>query len=459
MESMPIEFIVEATGGRLARGVGGAAAGRIITDTRGDCAGAFFAPLAGEKFDGHDFIVGAAAAGAVGCLSAKGVPLGLPDGFAVVLVDDTLAAYQAIARAHRKRFGMPVVAITGSCGKTTTKNLLANVLAPMRIVHTMKNENNEIGVPNTLLRIDGGTEAVVIEFGMRGPGEIAALAGVACPTHGLITNIEPTHIGRLGSLEAIADAKGELLERLGSNEKAFLNADNPWTSRLASKTSAAITTFGIEAGDVRAENIVFDLEAARFTLRYGGGRIEVESPAPGRGAVYNAAAAAAVALSLGLSETRIAEGIAKPAEESGRMRRVKTADGKLILDDTYNSSPAALRLALELLGNVKWAGRRVAALGDMLELGDHSRGEHFRIGRDVVAKCADALVAFGPEARHIAEGAAEGGWEGGRISHYENFDEIAADAKKLFRPGDLILVKGSRGMRMERVVALIEGLQ
>lgn len=455
MEAVPLEMIVETAGGKLLKGDRGTTVSGIVTDSRAACAGALFAPLAGEHFDGHDFIGKAAAAGAVGTLASREAPPGLPEYFAVVRVEDTMAAYQAIGRANRKRYEVPVVAITGSCGKTTTKNLLANILFRKNVVRTEQNENNEIGVPKTLLRMDGSTEAAVIEFGMRGPGEIAQLAGISLPTHGIITNIEPTHIGRLGSLEAIADAKGELLEFLGPNEKAFLNADNPWTPRLRSKTRAEIITFGVDSGDVRVEGIAFEIERVDFTLLTPIGRIESTVPFPGRGTVYNAAAAAAAAISIGLSIDDIAEGLARPIEESGRMRSRRTPDGKLILDDTYNSSPASLRQALELLGSVKWDGRRVAVLGDMLELGDHSRDEHFKAGRDSVARNADLLVTFGPEARHIAEGAAEAGWGKDRCFSYEDFESFEGDAGRLFKPGDLILVKGSRGMKMEQIVGKI----
>ncbi|MFA6451449.1 MAG: Mur ligase family protein, partial [bacterium] len=299
MDAMEVKAIVEASGGLLLNGNSALRVSRIVRDSREDCSRALYVPLAGERFDGHDFIEQAAAAGAVGAFISKDIKANLPKDFILIRVADTLKAYQAVARASRLRYNVSVIAITGSCGKTSTKNLLSNVLGNRKVARTEKNENNEVGVPLTLLRMDGETQAAIIECGMRAKGEIADLASIARPTHGLITNIESTHIGRLGSLEAIADAKGELLEALGRDNFAFLNADNAWTPRLMKKTEAKITTFGIEAGDVRATDIHFSLDGARFTLETPAGTIEAGVPFPGRGTVYNAAAAAAVALSLG----------------------------------------------------------------------------------------------------------------------------------------------------------------
>jgi len=456
VESTPIAKLIEWSGGRLERGSASGTAVAVETDSRRDCAGAVFVPLVGEKFDGHEFIASAAARGAAGCLTSKDIAAGLPESFAVIRVADTLKAYQAIARGYRRTLPAKVAAITGSCGKTTTKNMLANALSRKKITKTEKNENNEVGVPLTLLRMDSTTEIAVLEFGMRGRGQIAELAEIAEPELGLITNIEASHIGILGSMEAICDAKGELLERLPARGTAVLNADSEWFDRLAKKTSARIVSFGMEKGDYRAAGAKMRLDGSSYTLETPFGRMEIESSLTGRGAIINAAAVAAAAMELGEPLDAVAEGLAMDIGEAGRMRRVGTPDGKLLIDDTYNSSPASLAMTLELLGTVEWSGRRVAALGDMKELGDFSRDEHFRIGRDFAAKSADALVTVGSEAKAIAEGALYAGMREDGVAAFETFEEFAESGAGLFGPGDLVLVKGSRAMGMERVVKFIE---
>lgn len=455
MEAMPLSTMADACGGKFLQGDPGVCVTRLVTDSRADCAGAMFVAFVGERFDGHDYVAKVSAAGAVGAFVSKDMKYDVPGNFALVMVEDTLAAYQVIARTNRDRYGVPVVAITGSCGKTTTKSILFNLLSGRRTVCTEKNENNEVGVPLTVLRMDGSTERVIVEFGMRGPGEIRQLARTARPTHGIITNIEPAHIGRLGSLEAIADAKGELLEEMGAGDFAFLNADNEWTERLRKKTSASITTFGIDKGDVRAAGINYSLDGTRFMIETPSGRIEACVPLPGRGTVYNAAAAAAVALSLGESPESISERLALPAEEGSRMRIVRSPCGMLLIDDTYNSSPASLRLALELLGSVAWNGRRVAVIGDMLELGEFSHAEHLKIGKETASRNAGVLVTFGEEARAFAEGAASAGMARGSIFSFTDFDALAEEAEDIFHTGDMVLIKGSRGMKMERIVNLL----
>lgn len=459
MDPIRIDEIVSAAGGELLKGDASRVVGRVFTDSREECAGAMFFAFAGERFDGHQYVEQVAAAGAAGAVVSSDIAGALPEGFALVKVADTLKAYQAVAREYRKRFSVPVLAVTGSCGKTGTKSLLYNILSHRPTVRTEANENNEIGVPKTLFRMDTATERAIVELGMRGPGEIAELAAIANPTHGIITNVEPAHIGRLGSMEAIADAKGELAEALGPDGVIFLNADNKWTYRIMDKTKAKVVTFGIESGDVRAVGIEFTLEGSRFEIETSIGRIEAALSSPGRGNVYNATAAAAVAVALGESVEDIVAGLSKPVDESGRMRQWRTESGMLLIDDTYNSSPASLRQAVELLGDVNWEGRRAAVLGDMLELGDYSRSEHYKAGKESVARSADLLVAFGEEARAIADGAEAGGMRNGSIFSFADFDELAGKASGIFRPGDMVLIKGSRGMKMERIVNLLREMK
>lgn len=430
----------------------------VFTDTRQECANGLYVPLIGEKFDGHKFIGDAAKHGAAGCVTSKGAPRRLPKGFAVVSTRDTLAAYQAVASKNRDACAGPVIAITGSCGKTTTKNMIRNVLARRwNVVATEKNENNEIGVPRTLLRIDNGTGAAVLEFGMRAPGEIRELTDMARPDMAVITNIEKTHIGRLGSEEAIAHAKGEIIENAAAGMPAFLNADNPWTLWLAKRTNASIVTFGISQGHVRARDIVCDLRGVSFTVHAPGACWKASVPMFGRANVYNALAAISVALVLNMPPEDIRAGLFQDIPEQGRMRRIHTSNGTVVLDDSYNSNPTSLSFALDTLGEIAWPGRKVAVLADMLELGEFSRDEHHRIGREHVDKRCDLLLGVGEQAAEICEGALETGMDSDMVMHFDNFGLLKRRFNTIFIPGDLVMVKGSRGMQMERVVELLTG--
>lgn len=458
MEPKTLSELAAACGGIVERGDARLLISDVFTDTREDCADRLYVPLTGEKFDGHKFIGDAAKKGAAGCLTAKGAPRRLPNGFAVVRVRDTLAAYQAVASRNRDTCGGPVIAITGSCGKTTTKNMIRNVLARRQnIVATEKNENNEVGVPRTLLRIGARTGAAVLEFGMRAPGEIRTLTDITRPDMAVITNIEKTHIGRLGSEEAIARAKGEIIENAAAGMPAFLNADNPWTLWLARRTRANIVTFGIKQGHVRARDIACDLRGVSFTVHAPGACFKVSVPMFGRANVYNALAAIAVALVLNMDPDDIRAGLFQDIPEQGRMRRIHTNNGTVVLDDSYNSNPTSLAFALDTLGEIAWPGRKVAVLADMLELGEFSKDEHHRIGLEHVDGRCDLLIGVGEQAAEICEGALETGMDSDMVMHFDNFGLLKRRSNSIFIPGDLVLVKGSRGMQMERVVELLSG--
>ncbi len=455
---MLLEKFTETVDGRLLRSGHSVMVAGLVTDTRLDCRDLFFVPLSGPNFDGHDYITTAAEKGASGALWAKSerqLP-DLPPRFTVLKVDDPLRAYMNIARTNIMNCpGAKRIGITGSGGKTTLKNLIRNLLSSYNTVSTRENENNEIGVSHTALRVNASTEYLVIEMGMRARGEIADLASIAMPQYGIITNCGKTHIGTLGSEKEIALSKGELIENMQPGGKVFLNADNKWTGMLKDMTDAEVVTFGMEAGDVTARNVRYTLDGTELTVVAGGVSFEARLTVPGKAGVYNALAGAAAALELGLGIDEIQDGLAKPIDEKGRMRIMRHSNGIIVLDDSYNSNPTSLRFALDLLGRLDHKGRRVAVLADMLELGDHSREEHYSIGMECVAGNVDALVTMGREARAIAEGATEANaLENENILSFDSFEELEAEAEKLFKPGDLVLVKGSRGMRTERIVSL-----
>lgn len=460
MEQAAIDEIAAAVRGRIVRGDSGTRIQGVGTDSREEVSGLLYVPLVGERFDGHEFILDVARKGAVACFSTRDLPLGrLPENFAVIRVADTLRAYQDLARWNRLRHQAPVVAITGSCGKTTTKEMIANVLrASLKggVVGSKGNENNEIGVPKTLLRVDGSTKAVVLEMGMRGPGEVALLAEIARPNFGLITNIERTHIGRLGSEQAIADAKGELIEKMNDRHAVVLNADNRWTPYLIEKTGAMVVRFGIEGKvEVMAREIVANFDGISFVVEAMETKFPVHLPLLGKVNVYNALAAVSVGLVMACTTEGIRDGLKEGLYRQGRMKIERTSNGKVVIDDTYNSNPASLRYALELLGTLPWQHRRVAILGDMLELGEFSREEHRDIGKTVAYKHCDLLITYGKEAKQIGEGALHVSMPPEMVLHFDNLSLFKRRGLGLLAPNDLVLVKGSRGIKMEEIVNLI----
>jgi len=447
--------LAEAVGGELDRGRPDNVVGNLSTDSRADCSGSVFVPLSGENFDGHDFVSGAVEKGAIGFFWARRNEPPPEGDAAVIRVNDAEEAYRAAAAHNRNRSAARVTGLTGSSGKTSTKSIIANMLYSRRTISTYRNENNEVGVPKTLLRIDENTEFAVIEMGMRARGEIAQLAAAVMPDVAVITNVGVAHIGRLGSEEEIARAKGELLEHVKPGGTTVLNADNKWTPMLSEISPAKVLTFGMKGGDIRSEKESYSLDGVAFRVNARGEKFDVEVPVPGVAGVYNSLAAAAVGILLGIPAEEIARGLALPVEESGRMARVATRNGKVVLDDSYNSNPDSARMALDLLRRVEWDGRKVAVLADMLELGDDSDRRHYEVGRDA-SGCADVIVTMGPDAAHIARGARDSGAiPSENVFSFEDFEQLAGRSRELFHSGDLVLVKGSRGMKAERVVKLV----
>ena len=435
--------IAAATGGRL-RGDGSTEVDGVTQDSRDVQPGMLFVPLVAER-DGHDFIADAVAAGASAYLSARepSVP-----GAAAVRVDDTLAALTALAREARRRLGtVPVVGITGSVGKTTTKDLLAAVLGRDRQVWaSTRSFNNEIGVPITLLAAPDGTEAVVVEMGSRGPGHIAELCRIARPTLGVITTVGLSHTSELGSLAAVVSAKQELVESLpaaADGGVAFLNAGVPEVAAMAEATEARVVTFGHE-GQVSAKSLELDDDLTpRFVLHSPQGEIDVELGARGVHSVDNALAAAAVGLELGVSLEDVAAGLATPTLSPLRMEVVRTAAGARLLNDSYNANPLSMRAALHALAAVP-AKRRIAVLGTMAELGEFEAQEH-AAAASLAARLGITVVAV--DAPAYSRGDA-------LVIHAEGIDGALEALRDLggLGAGEAVLVKGSRVAGLERLV-------
>ncbi len=454
------------TAGELARRCGGALrgdAGRRIegvsTDSRTLRAGELFVAIRGEQLDGHDHVAAALAQGAAAALVSRAEAA--PAGAIAIVVDDTVQALGRIAAAERARFSGPVVAITGSNGKTTTKEMCAEILAAagLRVRRTPGNLNNQIGLPLSILALAPGDDALVVELGMNHPGEIDYLAALAQPDVGAITQVAPAHLGPVGGIEAVARAKGELYDRIRANGTAVVNADDPRVVAQAPRFSGRHLRFGVLARDAefRAEEPHAERTGTRFRLVSPAGGVDVQIPTPGRHLVSNGLCAAACAWATGRLGERalaaIATGLARFHAAKQRLAPHELPSGATLLDDTYNSNPASARAALSALRDVAGPGRALAALGDMLELGDEAPALHAEIGRAAADARVDVLVAVGELSAHTAAAARAAGVR--QVHEATDADAAGALLRKLVARGDTLLIKGSRGMRMERAVALL----
>ncbi|MFI9049741.1 UDP-N-acetylmuramoyl-tripeptide--D-alanyl-D-alanine ligase [Streptomyces sp. NPDC053427] len=435
--------------------------GPVVMDSRQVRPGGLFVAFAGERVDGHDFAAGAVEAGAVAVLAAR--PVGAP----AIVVDDVIAALGALARAVVGRLGTKVVALTGSAGKTSTKDLIAQLLQRHGpTVWPEGNLNNEIGLPLTALRADATTRHLVLEMGARGVGHIRYLAELTPPEIGVVLNVGTAHIGEFGGREQIAVAKGELVEALPAHGIAVLNADDPYVRAMAERTKARTVLFGeAESADIRAENVrLSDLGQPAFTLHTPSGCSDVTMRLYGEHHVSNALAAAAVAHELGMPVDEIATALSEAGTLSRwRMEVSERADGVTVVNDAYNANPESMRAALRALVAMGAAakakgGRTWAVLGEMAELGEDSLAEHDAVGRLVVRLNVSKLVAVGGrEAAWLDMGAKnEGSW--GEESVHVSDARAAVDLlRSELQPGDVVLVKASRSVGLERVAAALLG--
>ncbi len=457
MKTMTLVEVAQAVNGRLCQGDPATRVGAVSIDSRSLAGGELFFALRGQRYDGHDFVLSALANKAAGVVVERMVPGINPDA-SVIQVDDTLAALQQLARYNREAYRVPVVGITGSSGKTSTKDLVECALS--RRFYTLKttgNRNNEIGLPLTLLELDERYQALVVEMAMRGMNEIAFLCRLARPTAAVITNIGEAHIERLGSVDNIARAKGEILEAIGPDGFAVLHRDSPYIQREAARCRGKVFFFGIGGeADIRARDIRPAQGGNRFRVRVPGGEeTEIYLPLPGRHNVENALAAVGVAWALGVPLEDIAAGLAGAVLTPMRLEIIDYR-GLKIINDAYNANPSSTRAALQVLAEVGAGRRRIAVLGDMLELGEEAPAGHRRVGGDA-SGVVDCLITVGNLARFIADGARAAGMPGGHIFRCASNREAVDLLKDLARPGDVVLIKGSRGMRMEEIVqALIQ---
>ncbi|MEW6377278.1 MAG: UDP-N-acetylmuramoyl-tripeptide--D-alanyl-D-alanine ligase [Thermodesulfobacteriota bacterium] len=462
---LPIEEVLKATGGKLLQGERTGFFQGISTDSRTVVEGELFIALKGAHFDGHHYALEALEkkAGGVIIEDEKAGDIRW-DGYrpkAVIAVEDTLRALGDIARDRRRKYQTPVVALTGSNGKTTTKEMISACLeTTFPILKTRGNLNNLIGLPLTLLRLTEREKVVVLEMGMNVPGEIRRLTEIAEPDVGLITNIQRVHLEGVGSLEKVQEEKGELFQRMKRNGTVLVNRDDPLVVELASEFSGQRITFGVKnlayvmAKEIRLRGI----EGTTFTLILGMEEMEINLPLIGRHFVPNALAAIAAASYFGIEMKKVKEALEGFHPFPMRMEVVGLEGGKTLINDAYNANPRSMELALETLAEMKRKGRAIAVLGDMLELGDFTEEAHQQLGRKIRELSIDLLLSLGEWASVVVESAVRHGFPLERTRVLENHAEAISILKEVMQEGDWVLVKGSRRLAMERIVeGVIEG--
>lgn len=433
----------------------------ISTDTRTIQAGELFVALSGPNFDGNAFLGQAFDAGAAAALVRRGAQPPAGNGHCLLEVDDTLQALGDLAAAWRREHSALVAAITGSNGKTTTKEMLAAILSGRhQVLATKGNLNNLIGLPLTLLELREAHTACVVEMGMNAPGEIARLTEIAAPEAGVITNVGPAHIGMLGSMEAIATAKGELFDGLSPAATAVVNLDDPLLAPYAASLPCRVVSFGIEAmADVRAGDITPLGGEQTFVLDLAGEKALVRLAAPGVHNVMNALAAAATAWSLGQGADAVAAGLEAFTTVPGRLALTGAPGGPAVVDDTYNANPVSVASGLSAAVAMAQGRPLVLVLGDMKELGELAAELHHQTGLLAAQAGCRLVVALGEHAEDVAQGARAGGLSPDQTLIFAAMDELLEEITQLLDARDLVLVKGSRSMAMERVVARLGGGQ
>ena len=423
--------------------VGGAA-----TDSREVGPGDLFVALRGDRVDGHRYIAEAVANGATGALVSEPPAVG-----AAVIVPDTAAALMTLAGQERDEMSATVVGITGSTGKTSVKDLTASVLSSrFEVSASPRSFNTEVGVPLTLLNAPPSTEVVIVEMGSRGLGHIATLCQVARPHVGIVTSVGLAHMEMFGTLETVADAKAELVESLPQDGTAVLNGDDPVVRGFGSRTRAGSLLYGVAAdAQVRGEDVVLDPAGrSSFTLRAAGGEERVELPLSGEHMVWNALAAAAAGIALGLTVGECAAGLKDARLSPWRMEMLEGAGGIRIVNDAYNANPSSMAAALKAVRWMAKDSRSIAVLGEMAELGELAASEHERVGELVARLGIDHLIVVGEGAAGMAIGAEREGVEPERIARVGTVEEAAEAVRRLARSGDVVLLKGSRVVGLER---------
>jgi UDP-N-acetylmuramoyl-tripeptide--D-alanyl-D-alanine ligase len=436
-----------------------------LIDSREVRPGGLFVAIVGPKHDAHGFVAEVLQRGAAGVIvstdpTVEGSPGdSTPSKFFIIRVDDTTRALADLARGHRQSFHGPLIGVTGSNGKTTTKDLCKDILDGVgETLATRGNLNNNFGVPLTLLRRSDSSDYVIIEMGMNHRGEIATLVEIAEPNIGILTNVGSAHIEFLGSREAIAEEKGDLLASLPADGTAVVGRDDPLAFAQAKRSPARVLSFGRDPGaDLCASDIRANKDGSfSFQLESPFGKNEIRVAGLAETIVENALAAAGGAFAAGASMEAVVAGLANHRGVPGRMQPHPLPNDVLLIDDSYNANPQSMQIALDTLARLESSGRRLAVLGDMGELGDQGISAHHDAGRLAASLDLDGLYLIGSMAEHVAAGAAEAGFAKERIHLEEDHDSLARTLGDSIGKGDLILVKGSRAARMERIIEAIE---
>ncbi len=445
-------FVVSACDGELIQGSPAASFQRVNTDSRQALAGDLFIALPGEHFDGHGFVGEVAKKGAVAVVVERGRPLASPPGCAVIQVENARQAFGQLGAAYRRQFVLPVIAVGGSNGKTTTKELIAAVLRQkLATLWSEASFNNAIGVPATLLRLESAHGAAVIEVGTNHPGELAPLVAMIAPRFGVITNIGREHLEFFGDLAGVAAEEGGMADWLPADGTLLVNGDNEWSAGLVQRTQAKVIRVGLHPGN--------DWRARALQLEKSGMRFQVDAPNAawsgeyqinlfGRHQVQNALFALAVGAELGLNRAELARGLAEC--QAAKMRlQVWDVSGVRVLDDAYNANADSMLAALQVLQELPCKGRRVAVLGDMAELGAHSESAHAEVGRRVAELGIGQLIAVGKMAGVMGQAARDAGLK--RVIELGDAEAAVATLKSFLKAGDTVLLKASRAARLERI--------
>jgi UDP-N-acetylmuramoyl-tripeptide--D-alanyl-D-alanine ligase len=450
MNPLSISRIAKLAEAKLETGDGKVSIERISTDSRTIKKGELFVALRGENFDGHAFVENVAKSGAAAAIVDHKWTRRVPKSFAIVRADDTLLAYQNLAANYRKSLSLKVLAITGSNGKTSTKDFAASVLGrKFRVTKTQGNFNNHVGLPRTILEATSEDQAAVWEIGMNHPGEIATLARIAAPDAAIITNVGVAHIEFMGTRDAIADEKGALAEAVSSAGTVILNADDPFSEQIARRTRARVVFAGIEAGALHATDIEQRSEGSEFTILEDAHRCRAQLSVPGLHMVQNALLAVAAGRAFGVPLEECAIGLATSPLMKARLQ-IKEINGVEFLDDSYNANPDSMKAALRTLVELPADGKRIAVLGEMRELGAESQRGHEEVGKEAATLGIDQLIGIGEMGAVIAQAANSSGLE--KTSAVRSTSEAAEILTNMAEPGDLILIKGSRLARTEEVI-------
>lgn len=456
MASFTLEEIKRATGGSILRGDPLQVVTGVGTDSRSISQGDLFIPLVGETFDGHAFLKDAVAGGAAAVLASDGEKIPADGSVSVIVVQNTKTALEKIAEWHRKRFSIPVVAVTGSNGKTTTKDMITSILrTKYHVCATPLNYNNEIGVSKTILHMDENTEVCVTEMGMRGFGQIAELCSIAHPTLGVITNVGTSHIGLLGSRENIAKAKRELIDALPLDGTAVLNQDDGLVKRMGDTYAGKIIGYGMQGKyPVHASAIAYTDAGTEFICSCFDEAFKVKLPLLGEHNVYDALAAIATARVLGVSAARIARALSAFQTEGSR-QRMMNIHGVTVVDDSYNANPLSMEMALRAVLQLK-GRKRFLILGDMGELGEHAAKYHYELGEKAGQMGFDGLIALGDLSLNTADGAENAGVR--IVKRASSSEEAVSAIAKMAASGDIVLIKGSHAMHMDQIPEIWKGI-